>query len=238
MTMPSDATRKAVLKETELYAPIREYLTCQGYDVKSEVEQCDLVAVRDDEPPLIVELKTRLNLELILQAADRLVFTDSVYVAFPAAAPLWRRNHRRIRALCRRLGIGIITLDGSALRVNVRLDPLPYRPRGNKVRRHRLLAEFEQRVGDPNVGGVTRQPLMTGYRQDTLRCVAALVQGPSGLTGVRQSSQVPRAASILQRNHYGWFERIRRGHYQLSPKGMNAARQYAQDIDELVARIG
>ncbi len=230
--MASDS-RNVALREVDLYPPLCAYLTRQGYNVKGEVERCDLVAVRGQEPPLIVELKTRLTLELVLQAADRLSLTESVYVAFPAGASLWRRHFRRVRALCRRLGIGIITLDGSALRVNVRLDPLPYQPRESKVRRHRLLAEFEQRVGDPNVGGVTGQPLMTVYRQDALRCVVALAHGPCALADIRQFSQVPHAARILQKNHYGWFERVRRGHYRLSPKGVIAASHYEQAIKEI-----
>jgi len=220
--------------ETVLYAPICSYLKNQGYEVKGEVEHCDLVAIRGDEPPLIVELKTKLNLELILQAADRLILTESVYIAFPASAALWRRNWRRVRLLCRRLGIGIMTLDGRAFRVNVRLDPLPYRPIGSQVRRHRLLAEFERRVGDANIGGVTRKPIMTLYRQDALRCVVALADGPLSIADVREASQVTRAGGILQKDHYGWFERVRRGHYRLSQKGVNASIGYANVISELV----
>jgi len=222
------------IKETALYAPVCSYLEKQGYDVKGEVEHCDLVAIRGEEPPVIVELKTQLNLELVLQAADRLMLTESVYIAFPASVPLWRRTWRRVRALCRRLGIGIITLDGPAFRVNVRLDPLPYRPRGNQVRRRRLLAEFEHRVGGANIGGVTREPIMTLYRQDALRCVVALLGGPLSIADVRGSSQVARAGRILQKDHYGWFERIRRGHYQLSLKGVGASKCYANLISELM----
>jgi len=222
-----------VIEETALYQPIRAYLEGQGYDVKGEVEHCDLVARRGEEPPLIVELKTRLNLELVLQAADRLRLTESVYIAFPEGAPLWRRQWRRLRALCRRLGIGIITLDGSALRVNVRLDPLPYRPKRHTVRTHRLLAEFKHRVGDMNEGGVTRKPLMTAYRQDALRCAAVLADQPLSLAEIRDASRVLRAGSILQKDHYGWFERIRRGHYRLSPKGVQALRRHAAVIAEL-----
>lgn len=224
---------RAAIKETALYAPIRDHLKSQGYQVKGEVQHCDLVATRGDEPPVIVELKTTLNLELVLQAADRLALSESVYIAFPVTAPLWRRHWRRVRALCRRLGLGIITLDGRALRVNVRLDPSLYQPRPRQKRRQRLLAEFEQRVGDGNVGGVSRQPLMTTYRQDALRCVAALDSGPLSLAELRYRSRLAGAGSILQKNHYGWFERIGRGRYQLSPCGVEASGRYAGVIAAL-----
>lgn len=185
---------------------------------------------------MIVELKTRLNLELILQAADRLSMSESVYIAFPASAPLWRRHWRRLRLLCRRLGVGIITLEGSSLKVKIRLDPLPYQPRGSTLRSHRLLAEFEHRVGNHNLGGTTREEIMTAYRQDALRCISVLNAEAAALCEIRESSGVARAATILQKNHYGWFERIQRGTYQLSPKGIQALEQYAEMIAELAIK--
>ena len=61
-----------MIKETDLYPIVCRYLEQQGFEVKAEVKHCDVVAVRGVEPPVIVELKTTLNLELVLQAADRL----------------------------------------------------------------------------------------------------------------------------------------------------------------------
>lgn len=51
------AKEKHELKETDLYWPIKAFLEDQGYEVKAEVIDCDVVAMRNDEPPLIVELK-------------------------------------------------------------------------------------------------------------------------------------------------------------------------------------
>ena len=70
------------MAESDLYAPIKKFLERQGYEVKGEVEECDIVAVRGDEPPVVVELKLQLNLSLILQAVDRLGASDCVYIAF------------------------------------------------------------------------------------------------------------------------------------------------------------
>ena len=82
------------MSEVALYAPIKTFLEAQGYEVKGEVEGCDVVAVRGDEPPVVVELKTQLNLSLVLQAVDRLAVSDVVYVAFrtgkkPSASWRW-----------------------------------------------------------------------------------------------------------------------------------------------------
>ena len=46
------------MKETELYLPIKRLLEAQGFEVKSEVKSCDVMAVRGSEAPVIVELKT------------------------------------------------------------------------------------------------------------------------------------------------------------------------------------
>ena len=72
------------MRETDLYEPIKALLESQGYAVKAEVGPADVVAVRDDEPPVIVELKTAFSLSLLHQAIERQAITDSVYVAVPA----------------------------------------------------------------------------------------------------------------------------------------------------------
>jgi hypothetical protein len=59
--------------ETSLYGPVKHYLEMLGFTVKGEVCGCDLVALRGDEPPMVVigELKLSFNLDLVLQAVDR-----------------------------------------------------------------------------------------------------------------------------------------------------------------------
>ena len=52
------------LWEYQLYEPVKAFLEAQGYEVKAEVSGCDVVAVRGKEPPVVVELKMRFNLEL------------------------------------------------------------------------------------------------------------------------------------------------------------------------------
>lgn len=181
----------------------------------------------------MVELKVNLNLELVLQAVDRLKITETVYIAFPETSTVWRRHWRRARDLARRLGIGLMTVTKRGV-VKVRLDPTPYRPRGSATRTNRLLLEFEHRVGDSNVGGTTRVPLMTAYRQDALRCAAAIrSNSPLKLAEMRTTTGVENAAAICQRNVYGWFERAERGAYELSPKGRRALKTYADVLAEL-----
>ena len=195
---------------------MKALLEGQGYVVKGEVRGCDVVAVRGEEPPVIVELKRVFGLSLVLQGVDRLALSDRVYLAVGQ----WPKQGKKVKNLCRRLGLGLLVVAGG--RADVVLDPLPYKPRTNKRKAGRLLGEHRRRVGDPNLGGsAMRAPLMTAYRQEALRCAAALLasKGPMKLAALRAAADAPRAASILQDDFYGWFERVERGVYTLTPAG-------------------
>jgi hypothetical protein len=218
------------MAEVDLYLPVKRFLEAQGYEVKAEVRDCDVVAVRGDEAPVIVELKTAFSLQLLLQGVDRQAMSDAVYLAF---GPPKRRTQGDILKLCQRLGLGVLVVTGDF--VEALADPLPYQPRKNKRRASMLLKEFAHRVGDPNTGGSTRRPRMTAYRQDALRLVALLLaQGASPVAALRTTSGVTRAAGILQNDVYGWFERESRGVYRLSPKGLAAGATYADVIGQLL----
>ena len=145
----------ATLKETELYPFIKEFLQGQGYQVKGEVQQCDVVAVRGDDDPVVVELKLSFNLEVVLQAVDRLALTPKVYIATLAGRPMLKKRRKRVLKMLRMLGIGLLVIDPNRRNHNVEVlvDPLPYTPRKSRVRGERLLGEFLHRVGDPNPGG-------------------------------------------------------------------------------------
>ncbi len=223
-------------REEDLYEPVKAFLEGQGYAVKAEVRGCDLVARRGEEPPVIVELKKTFNLALLLQGVDRLTLSEQVYLAFgaPARALTWRRDRKSVLKLCRRLGLGLLMVHPAENLVEPLLDPLPYQPRPNRKRQALLLKEFAQRVGDPNTGGQTRRPIVTAYRQNALRCAALLGgNGPTKAAVVARDAGVTTAGSILQRDVYGWFQRVERGIYALSPKGREALTLYADVIDEL-----
>ncbi len=226
------------LRETDLYQPVKTFLQAQGYAVKGEIGACDLVAVRGEETPVIVELKATFSLALLLQAVDRLAVSDTVYLAFadPGPRSLWRRERRRINRLCRLLGLGLllVRLNGAEGKVEPVLDPSVYQPRRNKRRQTRLLKEFFERVGDPTPGGSTRRPVITAYRQTALACADAIArQGPLPLARLREVGGAGDAAKIMQRNVYGWFDRVDRGTYALSPKGIQALDAF----DDVVAAL-
>jgi hypothetical protein len=74
------------------------------------------------------------------------------------------------------------------------------------------------------MGGGTRAPIMTAYRQEALACAAALATGPRSVRELKVTS--PDAPKILLGNVYGWFVRVDRGVYGLTDAGRAAPVQW------------
>lgn len=223
---------KATIKETDLYLPIKELFISQGYEVKGEIGAADVVGVRGDEDPVIVELKTAFSLALFHQGIERQTITDNVYVAVPrGTGKPFLKALKNNMALSRRLGLGLITVRVKDGHTEVHVDPGPYKPRQSKPKKARLLREFAKRVGDPNLGGTGGKKLMTAYRQDALRCLKALKRdGASKALQVAKIAQVERARNIMAHDHYGWFENVEHGVYHFTPKGKEALKEYKADL--------
>ncbi len=215
-------------REQDLYPPVKSLLERQGYTVKGEVGAADVVAMRHGEEPVIVELKLRFSLALFHQAIARLKVTDQVYIA--VCKPKGRTARRALRdnlAMCRRLGLGLITVrpDGKA---EVHCDPGPYAPRKIKAKAARLLREFDRLEGDPNAGGATRHGIVTAYRQDALKCAAHLAEhGATKGADVADATGVPGATRLMRDNHYGWFDKVEKGVYALSDAGSEGLKHWA-----------
>jgi hypothetical protein len=141
--------------------------------------RCDIVTVRDGDPRhlAIIEMKRGFNLDLLLQAIDRMRPADEVWLAVPITRR-GRERDPRVRRLCRLIGLGQMAVDAAAGKVEVLAEPGPYRPRPDRRRRTALLAEHARRHGDPSPGGSTQGPIMTAYRQRALACAARLRSGP------------------------------------------------------------
>jgi hypothetical protein len=217
------------MPETDLYLPVKRFLEAQGYAVKGEIRECDVVALRAGEPPVIVELKKAFSLQLLLQGIDRQAVTDAVYLAI---APPKRRQYGDMLKLCKRLGLGVLIVTGD--HVEALCDPAPYQPRKATRRKTMLLKEFAHRVGDTTTGGSARGPRMTAYRQQALRCLAFISQnGPSKPVVIRKEGRVDKAPAILQADVYGWFMRVERGIYNLSPKGETALLTFSSVVADL-----
>ena len=197
--------------------------------MKGEVNGCDVVAVEDgDQQRLaIVEMKLGFNLDLMLQAVERMRGADEVWLAVPAT----RRGRdwdARVRRLCRLIGFGLMAVNVARTRIEVLVEPGPYRPRPDQSRRARLLSEHARRSGDPSPSGSSRQPIMTAYRQQALACAASLQAGPGRPRDLR--GVAPEAGRILLRDVCGWFERVERGVYRLNNQGDAALQRWPQTM--------
>lgn len=229
----------AIQSETELYQPIKTFLELQGYVVRSEVRHCDLMAIRGDEPPIIIELKKTFNLPLLIQGIDRLQHTDQVYLAVEQNAK-GRAPHNikwsDLQRLCRMLGLGLLTVRFYKSKkpfVEVQCEPEPYAPRKSAKRLTGLLNEFRERSADYNVGGSNRRKLVTAYREKALRCAVVLHQnGPLSTKQLRELTSNSKVTIILQHNYYLWFRRISRGLYELTPLGIEALGVFANVVKE------
>ncbi len=219
------AASRAPLREEDLYGPVRDLLAAQGYTVRGEVRGVDVLAVRGDET-LAVELKTSLNLDLLLQAADRQRLVDAVYVAVPRKGrTVVTRRWAKLLHLLARLEIGLILVSPTTLAATVAVEAVPFdRTRSHdagKRRRAELLKEFAGRTGDRNTGGVNRRKLYTVYREMALEVARLLAaEGPCKVRRLRELGADPdKVLGILENNHYGWFEHVGRDLYALTDKG-------------------
>lgn len=220
----------AIKKETELYEPVKGFLEKQGYTVRGEVGGCDIVAVKEENEVLIIELKKSFTLELLLQGVERFKQCKNVYVAIEK--PKLRRTARKwnnIIWICKQLGLGLITIQflRRSHHVEVVCECSGPGRKGSNQRQEKLLLEVKGRSGDYNVGGSTKVPIVTAYREEALTCAYYLFQnGPSKVSYIRESTEIEKVGTILSKNYYGWYVRKDRGIYDLSEDGKQALVKY------------
>ena len=162
---------------------------------------------------------------------------DGVYVA----VPLPRRGYmapriRDMQSLCRRLELGLIFVgftSGGIPQVDVAVHPKEASaPRQDKKRRLAVIREHTGRTGSANAGGVSRQKILTLYKEQSLQAARLLQEhGPLRAEEVRRLGGPENSAGILSRNVMGWFERSpapegRRYLYAVSGKGLEALEEY------------
>jgi len=210
------------LKESDLYLPIKHFLNNLGYQVKGEIKECDIVAIKGDQL-IIIELKLTLNITLLLQSMDRFNLADTVYIAIPKQATIFKNKSKQVKKLIARLGLGLIVVDIQQTQqyVEVIHDPKDYTPRKNKRKQAALLKEFNLRQGDTQKGGSTRkQAGLTAYRQRCIRVAGYLFQTTcaSGAE-IKKAINEPQATQFLSNNYYDWFNKVEHGIYTLSDKG-------------------
>jgi len=224
--------------EKDMYQNIKTYLEKLGYIVKAEVLNSDIMAVKDDIV-IIVEMKKNLNTTLMNQGCKRQRISDYVYLAIlkPTTKQLRSKLFRDKMQIVKRLQLGLIFVDQKTNSVQTILDPQNYTPRKNKIKRRKLLKEFEQRYTSFNTGGVTKTKIITAYRESALIIAYYLKDGPLSTKELKAQTDNYKCTSILQKNYYHWFDRVKRGVYILNDLGQKELNDYSFVIEEILNKI-
>ena len=237
MTLPSSARTASQITETELFAPVRDFLVSHGYTVRSEVMSCDITASKDDEL-VIIELKRTPNIKLLIQATERQKYSKSVYVAIVEPGKK-SKHYRGALRLLKKLKLGLITVRFGKLgpRVKIVFDPpiLDTVPKSKQVGKHRqaILTELAGRSGDYNIGGSNRTRLVTAYRERVIFIACCLdLLGPTSPKQLRVLGASDDAGSILIKNHYHWFRRVSRGLYEITNRGITDLDEYPEIVKD------
>lgn len=220
-----------ILYERELHEPLRQHLIECGFEVRSEVNTCDLVA-RKPDLLVVIETKRHLSFDLLAQAVERQRYADAVYVAIPKPKGFrLDRNWRAKLRVLRQLGLGLLLVGGSAQSATVEeaLAPTASRPaRSSPKKRQALQKEFANRRLDLNVSGSHGVPLVTAYRECALYLAYLLsTHGPLAPKSLRALGSDPkRTTPILNANYYGWFAKTEDRRYALTEAGRQALTTY------------
>ncbi|MDR7078108.1 hypothetical protein J2Y03_003158 [Neobacillus niacini] len=232
------------LQEVDLYKPIQRYFSLEGYEVYGEVRDCDMVAVKEDEL-VIIELKLTLSVELLIQAVKRQRLTNQVYIAIPKPkirmrSKQWADKCHLIKRL--ELGLIVVSFPGNRSNADILIHPAPFNGKTgagrNKIRREAILKEISGRSADFNVGGSTRTKIMTAYKENCIQIASFLnIMGPLSPKALIQMGTGDKTPSILTKNYYGWFERIKRGTYIISEKGKLEVQEYQELINYYLQKL-
>ena len=233
------------MRESDLHHPLKTWLEGQGYRVSAEVQHCDLVATSPGNPheedPIILELKTGMSLDLVSQGVRRQEVSQNVYLAIPVQGSTGTvRKAAHILPVLRRLGLGLVIVRflRRGTRVEVLLHPGEATPRRRHRKRRAILREIDGRYAELNRAGQTsREEHFSAYRQRAIRVLALVweFQGDGGVSpAVLRGQGAPESVQqILAANHYGWFERVRRGRYRVSTAGGSALMRYRRTQPQL-----
>ncbi|MCK4957527.1 MAG: hypothetical protein KAS49_07805 [Candidatus Cloacimonetes bacterium] len=210
------------MKESDLFPPIKKYLESAGYTVRAEVNNCDITAIKDDDI-IIVEMKLNVNIPLLIQATDRQRISDSVYVAVPAPSNRVQKNRwKGIKHILRRLEIGLIYvhISNDVESIEIIFHPKTFPKRKLSKRRKALIKEMSQRSDNYNLGGISKQKIVTAYRENVIQIAVYLNElGNSSPRNLKKLGTGEKTLSILNSDYYKWFTRIERGVYELNAKG-------------------
>lgn len=213
--------------EYDLFDPIRIYLEKNGYTVKAELKDCDIVAIKDDEV-IIIEMKKNLNLTLLSQAVDRQKISQSVYIAVEKPKKKSKAWNKYLLVL-KKLELGLIYVNVKMSSIDIVFHPQKYNLKKDPKRKISLLKEFNNRSKNYNVGGMNGKKIMTAYKESSVFiAVLFLEYGAMSAKELKKYGTGEKTYSIIYKNYYGWFEKVEKGIYGLNNLGIEAVKMYSE----------
>lgn len=238
--MKNEWSRK--MQEKDLFVPIKTYFEQYGYVCDGEVNEIDLYMEKEDSS-VAVELKLTLDFKSVQQAALRQKITDTVYIGIVRPRDMFSHSFKDKLYLLKRLGIGLIVVSPKTTTVEIINEPVVselsvYQSR-NKNKKKALTVEFQKRKVKSNIGGVSKTKLITGYREEALLVLDALISlgGTATTRSIRKQSGVEKTTTILYNNYYGWFCNVKKGTYSVRDTGFSALQEYKDTVEKLKNRL-
>ena len=213
---------KGSFKEADIYIPLKIFFEGLGYEVKGEVKGLDMALVKGDTL-YGVELKKAFNMTLLHQALKAQERCGGVFVAVPRGA--FAKNQKNILHILEKLNIGFATVAMDSPTQHVEVHLLPHMPKSRNSKASRaLLDEFNGRSFDENLGGSTQTKIMTAYRERALQvvCVLDVAGKATAAQLVKDYGCHKNTGHMMRSNPYGWFEKVEKGVFALSPLGADA----------------
>ena len=224
------------MKETDLFIPVKKLFLSQGFDVKGEVKDIDVIAYKKDVM-VGIELKTKISIKLIYQAIDRQKVLDQVYIAIPKDALYQSKSlYRNFTHLLKRLEVGLIVVDGDEAEVIVEAVPFDRNLSRSRYKKRKSQIDKEARLrkNHKNVGG-TRGKKITRYKELVIEIGSYLLEHEKASPKeIKNDLNIEKTASILQKNYDGYFDRVNRGIYQLTKKGKKEILKLKERLEESI----
>lgn len=219
------------MKEENLFLPVKELFQSHGYKVNAEVKDCDITATKDDEL-IIIELKKNLSTTLLAQALDRQKTGADVFVCVPKPKNYSPKKFRDTLYLLKKLELGLIfvSIRDEFSFAEIILMPQEFVPvRKNTEKRKKILTEIQGRTIDMNTGGINGKKIATAYTEKCIHIACLLDSfGPMSVRELKKHGTDEKTSAIMQRNVYGWFEKIDKLTYKITKKGQTEIMDYPE----------
>ncbi len=222
-----------------MYLPIKKLFEAKDYIVKGEVKSTDITAVKGDEI-IIVEMKMLLTFKLLYQALNRQRLSDNVFIAIPKPPykKLIGKSFKEKEFILRRLHLGLILVDMENDIAQVRFFPKVFDVKlsqaKSKKKKNQLIEEFNNRKSNSNFGGTSRTKIVTAYKERVIKLAHYLKEEPKSTKELRILTSDKQVANLLQKNYYGWFQRVDRGIYTITEVGSKEIIEFKELINQLL----